>query len=133
VISVYNSGVKVPSTPLEESRSIHDSGWYQRDAERGKAVGALRSRVHASRPLLQQILRNSGATEAFLFGSVIRGGPRPDSDIDVAVSGCKPERFYRLAAEVERALEWPVDLVDLDRAFPELAFAIRRDGQRLLP
>ena len=109
------------------------SGWQRRDEERQKIAGDLVVRVDERRSLLRLILRDSGAREAFLFGSVASGRPRPESDADLAVSGCDPERFYRLAAEIERALDLPVDLVNLDRAFPELAPAIRHDGQRLLP
>jgi hypothetical protein len=45
----------------------------------------------------------------------------------------RPDRFYRLAARIERELSLPLDLVDLDRAPADLAQAVRTDGIRLIP
>ena len=64
--------------------------------------------------------------EAYLFGSVASGSARPGSDVDIAVVHCPAENFYRLAARLERALDLPLDLVDLDRAPLDMAVQIRR-------
>ncbi|MEN9591660.1 MAG: polymerase beta, Nucleotidyltransferase [Gemmatimonadota bacterium] len=62
-----------------------------------------------------------------------RGKVRPDSDVDVAVSGCPKQSFYRLAAELERAFNLPLDLVDLDAAPPDFFAEIKDAGLRIHP
>ena len=59
-------------------------------------------------------LKAAGAREVYLFGSAGKGKLRPDSDVDIAVSGLPPEVFFRAMAAAHDALERPLDLVDLD-------------------
>jgi predicted nucleotidyltransferase len=67
-----------------------------------------------------------------LFGSAAAGRARPDSDVDVAVlcdgSADHDRLFMALAPALESAR---VDLVDLRRAGPILAFEVARSGQVL--
>ena len=49
-----------------------------------------------------------------VFGSVAEGASGPRSDLDLAVRGCPPERFYPLLGRLMEELSQPVDLVDLD-------------------
>jgi predicted nucleotidyltransferase len=67
-----------------------------------------------------------------LFGSTTRSRARPGSDIDIAL-GCEgPADFDALYAAIARRLHAdPIDLVDLRRAGPLLAFEIARSGQLL--
>jgi predicted nucleotidyltransferase len=109
------------------------SGWDERARARESTARALLDRVASSGQALRVVLRRYGVAEAWIFGSLARGRPRPESDVDIAVSGCAPAAFYRLAAELERALGLPLDLLDLDRAPLDIAGAIRSEGQRLLP
>ena len=59
-------------------------------------------------------LKAAGAKEVYVFGSVSKGKIRPNSDIDMAVSGLPPELFFRAMAAAHDALGCPLDLVDLD-------------------
>ncbi len=59
-------------------------------------------------------LKAAGAKEVYVFGSASKGKVRPDSDIDMAVSGLPPEVFFRAMAAAHDALGCPLDLVDLD-------------------
>lgn len=61
------------------------------------------------------ILRDAGCTEIFLFGSVISGKTTAESDIDLAVRGCPPGKFFQLHGQLLRELSRPVDLTNLDR------------------
>ncbi len=61
-----------------------------------------------------EILRELGCTEVYLFGSLARGAVHPGSDIDLAIRGCPPKRFFRAVGRLLTALEHPTDLVDLD-------------------
>jgi predicted nucleotidyltransferase len=109
------------------------SEWSRRDAAAARASGALRARVETALPELRAILADHGVTEAFLFGSLLSGSPRPGADVDIAVAGCPPARFYRLGAQLERALRVPLDLIDLDRAPNDFAAPIRSRGRRFYP
>jgi predicted nucleotidyltransferase len=67
-----------------------------------------------------------------LFGSVARGRARRDSDLDVAVRADEPadlDALYVLLAP--RLASSRVDLVDLRRAGPLLAFQVAQRGQVL--
>ncbi len=108
------------------------SGWAKRDERRRRAAADLVERVGATLPRWTDIFRERGVREAWLFGSTVTGRLRPGSDVDLAVGGCPPASFYRLAAELERALGMTLDVVDLDLAPPALAAAIR-SGRRVFP
>jgi uncharacterized protein len=60
------------------------------------------------------ILREAGAQEVYAFGSSVHGKVRPDSDIDLAVRGLPPEKFFRAMSTVTFAVSRPLDLIDLD-------------------
>lgn len=59
-------------------------------------------------------LREEGATEVFVFGSVADGRDGPESDLDLAVAGLPPRRFFRALTRASAAAGRPLDLVDLD-------------------
>lgn len=77
-------------------------------------------------------------TCAYLFGSQSRGDARASSDVDIAVlfSDDAPARLLgpvsQLRGELERALNREVDVIDLQRAPPDLVHRILRDGRLLL-
>jgi len=75
---------------------------------------------HESELLLAaaNLLRSMGATQVFVFGSVMRGELRPDSDIDMAVSGLPAKVYFSAVSKVSDLLGRPVDLVDLDDETP---------------
>lgn len=60
------------------------------------------------------ILLAAGAREVYVFGSALETRFNRSSDIDVAVSGLPPEKFFRTFANISRCFERSVDLVDLD-------------------
>jgi predicted nucleotidyltransferase len=59
-------------------------------------------------------LKAAGAKEVYVFGSASKERMRPNSDVDMAVSGLPPEVFFRAMAAAHDALGCPLDLVDLD-------------------
>ena len=61
-----------------------------------------------------EISKAEGCREIYVFGSVVVGTDGPRSDLDIAVRGCPPERFYRLLGRLMEELSHPVDLIDLD-------------------
>ena len=62
-----------------------------------------------------EILKNAGCKEIFLFGSLISGSCREDSDIDIAIKGCSPENYFSVLGQLLTTLSRPVDLINLDR------------------
>lgn len=69
---------------------------------------------HQSELLLAaaNLLRSIGASQVFVFGSVVRGELRPDSDIDMAVSGLPAKVYFFAVSKVSDLLGRPVDLDD---------------------
>ncbi len=42
------------------------------------------------------ILKEAGCQQVYVFGSIVEGHVRPDSDIDFAVRGCPAKLFFKL-------------------------------------
>jgi predicted nucleotidyltransferase len=76
------------------------------------------------------ISKACGATRLILFGSVLE---RPDEarDIDLACDGIPGWEIFRLAPELERALETPVDLIPLSPPSRSTR-SVERSGKVLL-
>jgi len=60
------------------------------------------------------ILREEGAREIYIFGSLAKGEERPESDIDLAVSGLAPDKYFHTLVRLLTDLGVSVDLIDLD-------------------
>jgi predicted nucleotidyltransferase len=60
-----------------------------------------------------EILKRYGATEVYVFGSAASGKMHPHSDVDLAMIGIPPEKFFRAMGEAYETLGMPLDLVDL--------------------
>jgi predicted nucleotidyltransferase len=74
------------------------------------------------------ILKEAGCTHVFLFGSLITGTIRDESDIDLAVRGCPKDKFFHLLGRLMLELDHPVDLVDLDSQ-QALAHYLEKEGR----
>ena len=61
-----------------------------------------------------EALKRAGAREVYVFGSTAHGRRREDSDVDLAVSGLPPDRFYEAVGEALAAFKGALDVVDLD-------------------
>ena len=61
-----------------------------------------------------KILKENGATEVFIFGSIVNGKFNEKSDIDIAVNGLNAKKFYKVASMLMFELENEIDLIDLD-------------------
>ncbi len=82
---------------------------------------------------LQAVLRQGPPVRlAVLFGSTVRGGTRPDSDVDVAIlpagAGLDDEDELALARELTLAARAEVDLVRLDTASTLLKWQVATTG-----
>lgn len=61
-----------------------------------------------------EILKENGAKEVFVFGSIANGKFNENSDIDIAVTGLNEKDFYKVASILMFELENEFDLIDLD-------------------
>ena len=61
-----------------------------------------------------KILKENGAKEVFIFGSIVNGKFNENSDIDIAVKGLAQQEFFKVASELMFELENEIDLIDLD-------------------
>jgi len=84
-------------------------------------IGALIAKAAAA-------LKAAGAREVYVFGSAGKGRLRPDSDVDIAVSGLPPEGFFRAMGKASRAVGRPVDLIDLDVENPFTRY-LKEEGE----
>jgi predicted nucleotidyltransferase len=104
----------------------HIDAFRARQARARARADRAATRARAYLPDLVHILTERyGATRVVLFGSLVRGGFRDDSDIDVAVEGVAPGRFFHALAEVNHDAPAWVDLKpleDLDARFRARAF-----------
>ena len=73
-------------------------------------TGKMKERVEKAASLL----KSAGCKEVYLFGSVAEGNDNENSDIDIAIKGCPPGRFFELLGKLMLELDCRVDLVNLD-------------------
>ncbi len=50
----------------------------------------------------------------YLFGSAAKGTLTEESDIDLAVTGLPPEKFFHALGQAHRKIDRSLDLIDLD-------------------
>jgi predicted nucleotidyltransferase len=78
--------------------------------------------------LAVKILKEAGAKEVYLFGSILSGKFLKTSDVDLAVAGLPPEKYFAVMARMTLALKIPFDLVDLDEPSPFVTY-LKDKGQ----
>ncbi|MBN1973264.1 MAG: hypothetical protein JW787_06470 [Sedimentisphaerales bacterium] len=77
---------------------------------------------------IASISREFGAKKVLLFGSCLED-IESAQDIDIAVSGIKPEVFFKYYGKVAFALDNEVDIVDLDDIREHLYKRVVSKGQ----
>jgi predicted nucleotidyltransferase len=86
---------------------------------------AMDDAVRKDIEIATRILREEGATEIYVFGSAVHGKMRADSDIDLAIRGLPPEKFFPAMGKVGRAIGHMFDLVDLDEENPFTEYIVK--------
>jgi len=61
-----------------------------------------------------EILKSAGCNECYIFGSVSNGSANEKSDIDLAIRGLPPEKFFHVYGQLSLQIDRPIDLIDLD-------------------
>lgn len=114
-----------------------DEGMYQRRASSPEEQsGSSVPDADAVRTLLQDRrhrLRELGVRRIGLFGSVLRGEARPDSDLDLLVEFDPAEKTYdrylTLVSYLEEVLGHPVDLVTTEGLSPYIGPRILEEAE----
>lgn len=81
------------------------------------------------------ILKEAGATRSALFGSIVRGEAREDSDIDMLVElpkGMSLFDFVDLQLKLEQVLNRKVDLGEFSTIKPRLKDYILKEAVQIL-
>ena len=81
------------------------------------------------RQIITSCAKQYGVQRVWLFGSAV-GDDRQATDIDLAVEGLPPEKFFDFYGRLFFELPKPVDLVDLSQN-PPIAAIIRSQGVRI--
>ena len=61
------------------------------------------------------LLKNEGCEAVFLFGSLVTGKTRDDSDIDIGIKGLPKGKFFKVYSRLYFDIENKIDLVDFDK------------------
>lgn len=106
--------------------------WRERLARQRelRLARAAEARV-AARRAAGILRREFGAQEVWLFGSLV-SEPRHDAfDVDLAVLGLPPERYYAALARVCDVVGGPVDLIALESCSERLRHTVATAAERL--
>ena len=94
----------------------------------------LRDDLHRQRDAIAAIAARHGASNLRLFGSVLRGEERDDSDVDLLVDMADDRGFtdyLALVEELERLIERRVDLITERRLSPHFRPFIQVEARPL--
>lgn len=96
-------------------------------------TGRRRRAMIAAHKAAKLLKSEFDASEVILFGSLARRGSFSlYSDIDLAVRGIAPEKFFAASAAIERVdVNFQIDLVDLETCPAALLQKIEKDGKPL--
>jgi len=75
-----------------------------------------------------KILKEAGCGEIFLFGSLASGQYHADSDIDLAVKGLTPGKYFEVGGQLMILLKHPFHLIKLDDPQSRLAQEIQKEA-----
>ena len=93
--------------------------------------GGEKARSDAQR--IAAFLRSRGASRVTGFGSAFSAGKRftPRSDLDLAVEGLPPERFFAVLTRAQAMTDFELDLVPVETATEYLRRTLREEGVAL--
>lgn len=77
------------------------------------------------------LVEDVGVKEIYLFGSIITGNFRKESDIDIAISGLGKKRFFSIWSSLDDFTDFNVELVDIDEEDDFFRQQIRRRGKKI--
>lgn len=98
-----------------------------REERRNRAQQARRAAEEAA----QMLVRDFGASEVWLFGSLANEPRRDEFDVDLAARGLPPGRYFEAVARASEVVDRPVDLVRLETCPDATRRRIESTGRRI--
>jgi predicted nucleotidyltransferase len=126
------TALDLPPEALKKYRPL--DAIRKRRAKFSAEIASRRRRAMLAARKAAKLLKSEfGATEVILFGSLARRlGFTRWSDIDLAVRGIDPEKFFAAFGAIERIdVNFQIDLVELETCPPALLKSIEKDGKSL--
>ena len=104
----------------------------QARADAENQLGAIRAeRLLQSSQRAREILIAYGARRVWLFGSLVAGQPKVDSDVDLAAEGVPTGIYFKALADLTGLFQAPVDLVRWEDAPESLRHRVLAEGREL--
>jgi predicted nucleotidyltransferase len=126
------TALDLPPEALKKYRPLE--AIRRRRAKQSAEISSRRRRAMLTARKAARLLKTEfGAKEVILFGSLARRvGFTLWSDIDLAVRGIDPEKFFAAFGAIERIdVNFQIDLVELETCLPALVKSIEEDGKPL--
>ena len=104
--------------------------WRARLKRSQDDLKTLEAEAHAqARSCAERLVERFGVRQVFLIGSLTRQGSfHEGSDIDLAVAGLTPERYWAALDEMAALADRDVELIRLEDANPEMAAHVAAEG-----
>lgn len=107
--------------------------WKRRLAAERKADERRREEGwEVARRAARLLVDEFGVRRVVAFGSLVWGRFRRDSDVDLAVEGLPPDRFFRADFRLASELPVPIDLKPFEDCLPHLRQRIDEEGVELV-
>lgn len=104
--------------------------WKKQQAQKKEIDRLMTEKAKSVLPQLIQVLVNEfQAKKIILFGSLAKGKFTQTSDIDLAVAGIPPERYFRALATVNSCTEFEIDLKPLEDLKPYFYHRVMETGK----
>lgn len=114
---------------VKERKTVQDfSGFLRQRRERARRAAQEAMRKEDMLQEMIPLFRKYGVSRAYLFGSVLTGACRKDSDIDLYVEEIDPEQYWELWKDLESQSGEAIDL-HCDRDDPLFIKKIRKRGR----
>ena len=126
------TALDLPPEALKKYRPL--DAIRERRAKFSAEIASRRRRAMSVARKAAKLLKTEyGAKEVVLFGSLARRGSFSlYSDIDLAVRGIAPEKFFAASAAIERVdVNFQIDLAELETCPPAVLKNIEKDGKPL--
>ena len=76
-----------------------------------------------------KILKDEGSLEIYIFGSLVQGNFKKNSDIDIAVKGLPKGKYFEIGGKLMMELEHNFDLIKIDDENNRFADYIKKNEE----
>lgn len=107
--------------------------WKEHEKFLQKRMSLLQEDLWQILPKVSEKLKSLGATEVIIFGSLVEGDFKLDSDVDIAVIGMPKDKYIEALLATEKIitpLHIDFDLVFYETAYPWIKEKIQK-GKKL--